>query len=495
MRLPEIALLCLLGPVGCAGQIGVEEAGAEAEIVNGRPDTGHPEVGMLLTASGGCTATLVGLHSIVTAVHCLYKSPGFEVKENPVFILERGERREEFPVVRVVRPQTVSADYNRDLAYGELARDAAGVRPALTSGGAPRRGESVAIVGYGITGEQQQGSYGTRRITFNTIGDVDAQRFTYYRNTGAVGGTCYGDSGGPTFARRGDLEYLIGVHSRSTCEETRSGQDVSSGIDARVDAHRFVLEQGAGDDLYAGGAYETARPSTSITLPAGEPQAGEEIEIAVQASDDIGVRKIEVFAGELIGELEFSGQKQVSGTVKLRVPVDPVRIEARAYDRAEQVGIDTVTLRAKQDVVAPQIVADFSKQTPVAGDRVSVRVRVSDDLALAHVRIVGDEGTIVDDEIASGRDAERVFEHVVGATPSLIVIEARDRSGNATTKQLEYGPQGSAVLPATPAADPPSPEAPAAHGCTLARHPRPADGPAFILIVAAVLLARRRRPA
>src|SRR5688572_28263029 len=440
--LTRVALLGLLGQAACAGQIGAEEAGVEAEIVNGRPDTGHPEVGMLRTASGGCTATLVGLHSILTAAHCLYASPSLEMKANPVFVLERGDAREDFAVVRVTRPQQLSADYDRDLAYGELDHDAAGVRPALTTGGAPVPGESIVIVGYGLTGEQQQGSYGERRVTFNNVAALESQRFRYMKNTGAVGGTCFGDSGGPTFARRGDVEHVIGVHSKSTCEETQAGKDVSLGIDARVDALRFVLEQGAGDDLYAGGAYETARPAASITLPAGEPQVGEEIEISVAASDDIGVRKIEVYAGELIGELEFSGQKQAAGTVKLRVPLGEVRIEARAYDRARQVGIATATLRAKQDLVAPQIVADFSKQTPVAGDRVSVRVRVRDDLALAHVRIVGDEGTIVDDEIASGRDAERVFEHVVGETPSLIVIEARDQSGNATTKQIEYGPQG-----------------------------------------------------
>jgi hypothetical protein len=60
----------------------VELARGRYAIVNGKPYTGHPSVGMVRDEGGGfCTGTLVGKRTVVSAAHCVFPelSYSFEV--------------------------------------------------------------------------------------------------------------------------------------------------------------------------------------------------------------------------------------------------------------------------------------------------------------------------------------------------------------------------------------------------------------------------------
>ncbi len=219
-----------------------------AEIVGGSVSTGDPEVFMLRmiysngTASG-CTATLIGEHTLLTAAHCV--DPAINNAE-AVTIFATNEtyanNTTQQQWIRIVETRmhpgwNAGGDsLEHDIALALLQR-APGVQPKMWNREPlfGKQGAPIRAVGYGITSRQKSDS-GTKRQVNLTVAGLQQTHLFLGDQMGK--GICSGDSGGPTFHVFADgRERQIGVHSFD-------GNGVCTyGGDIRTDAYVSFIDQ------------------------------------------------------------------------------------------------------------------------------------------------------------------------------------------------------------------------------------------------------------
>lgn len=200
-------------------------------ITDGQQDPGHPSVGELTSGGAGCSATLIGKHTVLTAGHCVPASTA-------VFQLNG----QSYSSAQVHRHPQYSGGNANDVAVVILQQDV-NLAPSPIATGGPQAGQSITLVGFGKTGENAS-DYGTKRMGVNNISQVAATTFSFQ----GASNVCNGDSGGPTFLNIGTQEVVIGVHS------TKSGFCGSGGTDMRVDAYKqWITQVAAGDVATASG--------------------------------------------------------------------------------------------------------------------------------------------------------------------------------------------------------------------------------------------------
>ncbi|MBL9022918.1 MAG: trypsin-like serine protease [Myxococcales bacterium] len=204
-------------------------ASAEAPIVNGELDTGHPGV-VALTIQGQqfCTGTLVTPTVVVSAAHCIHPSTGVspgtlaqvffgnvvgqggtfidvvEAEYKPDWFLDDPDADDDVSVLRLASPAPVAP---------------------IPMGTLPPPGSTITLVGFGITSAGGTGS-GVKRVTQATIDQIGSKIFSMPVDPS---GTCNGDSGGTALFLDNGVEKLVGIHTRSDCQ--------SFMLDERVDAH------------------------------------------------------------------------------------------------------------------------------------------------------------------------------------------------------------------------------------------------------------------
>ena len=252
-------------------------------VVNGKTYSGHPSVGLLIIKSGGgaagCTATLVGKHTVLTAAHCVY--PGLTHQ----FKLSSGT----YSSTKVVRHPQYSKNSSQgaiyDIALIQLPSDPP-ITPSMVSQKPPFVGQKITIIGYGVTSSYSKNS-GVKRIAQNTVATVTSTRFTFNGSGGDKGNTCSGDSGGPAFATVDGREWHLGVHSMA------SQPCGSRGINTRTDAFYSWLKTQSGGDLYEPPP-DTQNPVVSIVSPAAGENVRQDFSVRVKATDDTGVASVEL---------------------------------------------------------------------------------------------------------------------------------------------------------------------------------------------------------
>jgi len=193
-------------------------------IVGGTVTRGDPEVFLLIIEANngqaaGCTGTLIGSRTIVTAAHCV--DPAIlGASSVDIWASNAPTDREIIQGVNLwhVVETRRHPNWNPNTLSGDIAMALLNAAPNVTPkpwnttnigayGGRP-----VRAVGYGTTGPNDTSQVSTKRTV-----DLIFRRVTntlIYLGDQVAKGICHGDSGGPTFHTFSDgVERLVGVHS------------------------------------------------------------------------------------------------------------------------------------------------------------------------------------------------------------------------------------------------------------------------------------------
>jgi len=220
------------------------EPGQLAQPVVGGSEGGPPAVvGLLADGELFCSGVMVTRRVLLTAAHCAAVVPaGARVDAHFGDRIDDGG--ETLEVVDLVHHPDWRPDaLPDDIAVGALADD--GPAPPIARSihplGEADLGSLVAVVGFGraTAGGDDQG---VKRSGAVAIAGFDDRRLALAPGPPA---TCNGDSGGPVVRTVNGVLEVIGVHSRSSCD------DLS--LEERVDAHAdfidpFVASHPAGCD-------------------------------------------------------------------------------------------------------------------------------------------------------------------------------------------------------------------------------------------------------
>jgi secreted trypsin-like serine protease len=233
-------------------------AGPAAAITGGQTDgIAHPSTGALIVDVGGgqtattCTGTMISATAFLTAAHCVSAS-GQAVSVSFDSIVSTLSIR----LAGTAYPNPAYAGgKGADLAVVRLAAAVPGVVPMAL----PRlnllsdlsvknglRGQSFTVVGYGVTsastgkGGLAFAANAARQTATSAFKSLDAKSLSLSQNTAlGLGGTCYGDSGGPILL--GAPEQLVAVTTSGDklCKSTGVGQRLDT-ADARAFLAGFV---------------------------------------------------------------------------------------------------------------------------------------------------------------------------------------------------------------------------------------------------------------
>jgi V8-like Glu-specific endopeptidase len=196
-------------------------AAPAAAILNGKPDTAHPYVGILVTRIDGqrvpvCSGFLVTSTTFVTAAHCVD-----DLGDLPALVSFEGRFTPSSPVVTgtaVPNPDfdPSSADMH-DLAVILLGTPVTNLGharlPVANRLASADRKDPLTLVGYGADGFVQ-GS-GKPFPNYELVRSFGESRISKVEKTGfnlrMQAGICFGDSGGPVLL--GDTNLVVGVAS------------------------------------------------------------------------------------------------------------------------------------------------------------------------------------------------------------------------------------------------------------------------------------------
>jgi hypothetical protein len=227
----RIALLSVsLLASGCTQDAIVDDPVVDQNgIVNGFVDEGHPSVGVVRQAGYGCTGTLIGPRTVLTAAHCLRHSDRAYFYDGVTLLAGNA----------IPHPHFAGGDWNYDV--GILSLDSASsVAPTPISTAPTLSGQPITMVGFGRTSAEAN-DFGTKRYAQNTIEWVDG--FAYHvPGSGGRSAICFGDSGGPDFSGRSECQ--IGVHSRTAYPAC-----ATYSITNRVDVQAGWILGTAGDSI------------------------------------------------------------------------------------------------------------------------------------------------------------------------------------------------------------------------------------------------------
>jgi hypothetical protein len=208
----------------------------EPKVVNGLATAAYPSVGIFVSGSAACSATLIGCSTVLTAAHCVCIDPktgrpltGAQCALRPDLLdpatkLVYFQSAGRFAVSSVAVNPTFSFGDQGDVAIIHLASPVTGIAPsAVDTTAKPAIGTPAVIAGFGITEDPASGA-GIKRTGaltvaacnvngLNAAAHVCATLSSLLGSAGSNSTPCHGDSGGPLFVDFGAGPVIAGTTS------------------------------------------------------------------------------------------------------------------------------------------------------------------------------------------------------------------------------------------------------------------------------------------
>ncbi|HZO13743.1 MAG TPA: trypsin-like serine protease [Polyangiaceae bacterium] len=254
MKLCVPACLALTALLGCTAPIDENVARDRDAIVNGQPTTGDPAV---VYVDMGCSGTLITPKIVLTACHCMQQV------SSPPSVFFGSNIEEAGTWINSVHYEIYPGQCSGDGDFALLTLSEPGPTtpvPANNHDLQPYIGNQVRIVGFGVTSENGQ-DIGLKRMGTSVLGSLEPG--VMFCNASSPSGTCYGDSGGPSFMTIEGQEYVVGATSYGT-EACGSGLDASARTDSHYD---WITQYIAANDPNACGADGACMPSCQPADP------------------------------------------------------------------------------------------------------------------------------------------------------------------------------------------------------------------------------------
>ncbi|MEY4530725.1 MAG: hypothetical protein RLZZ156_1446 [Deinococcota bacterium] len=175
---------------------------------------------------------------------------------------------------------------------------------------------------------------------------------------------------------------------------------------------------------------DTTPPTVTLSLSNATPKVGAELALRAEATDNVGIKQVEFFAGETSLSLDSEAPYQTTAQVNANVTT----YKAVATDIAGNTSESVSTITIAKDTTPPEVSLSISPSVLIAGTPATLTAVATDNTAVTQVEFFANA-------ISLGTDTTQPFEQALTAAQiiageTLFRAVATDTGNNTTAANL-----------------------------------------------------------